>query len=155
MLAILLVALAIVQPAPGALAERGPREVNVASYNQLTRNVTRIRRDLVRTQFEDGTPVRNVNVERQGRRYYLVLSGGAPRACRTTRVELDPLPNGQLALRRAASAQSCSGNPCSQCGFKKSGVGCNCNDGGASGHCNHTISSGRGFAVLSARLFAQ
>ena len=150
---LLLALLMLLQPPPAVVGgeqapvmSRFPDRVAVARMNPVTRRATGIRRDLIATHFADGTPVREVRVDRHDRRYFLVLSGGPPGACRTTRVELERT-GATLALRPRGATQTCSGNPCSRCGFVEP-AGCSCNDGSAGGHCNHTISSGAAFSML-------
>lgn len=141
-----------------AVAKAKPTEVTVATYDRSTGRVGPIRRELLRATFDDGSPVKDVRVTRQGGKYFLELSGGKPNACRTDRVDLVPSGGGELRIRNNSAMNSCSGDPCSQCKFdnKPDGTtGCKCVDTTGKGKCNHTLSSGKAFSVLRAEAFRQ
>lgn len=139
--------------APAATVQTEPTEVAVASYNRMTGQPGAVRRELLRTTFDDGSPVKDATIARRGSRYYLDVLGGEGDRCRIDRVELVPYA-GFLRIKNTGATASCSGDPCSSCKFveNKDGVvtGCKCADGSAGGKCNHTISTNTAFSVLSA-----
>ncbi|MBY0421715.1 MAG: hypothetical protein K2Q06_05375 [Parvularculaceae bacterium] len=125
-------------------ATESPREIVVGSIDRATGEVRGLKRELVRTQFDDGTPVREASVKRQGKKYYLEIIGGAAGACKLQGVELVPSTDGQLRMKSTSATATCSGDPCSSCKFTYTNdviTGCKCADATGSGKCNHTISS--------------
>jgi hypothetical protein len=131
-------------------AEAAQDEVAIATYSRSGRPGA-LKRELLRTTFDDGSPVKESRIIRRGGKYYLELTGGNPNACIVERVELSP-SGGALRIKNTGAKASCSGDPCSACRFVETNdvvTGCSCADGTASGKCNHTISTGAAFSVLN------
>lgn len=130
-------------PAARTVATDAPSEITIGAVDRSTGAVREFKRDLVRTQFDDGTPVRESRVTRQGKRYYLEIVGGPAKACKLQGVELFPSAGGQLRMKNTSATATCTGDPCSSCKFTYTNdiiTGCRCADTTGSGKCNHTIS---------------
>ncbi len=117
--------------------------IEVARMDPKTHRIAPFNRSHINTRLPDGSPVKEVKIEQVGGTRYLVLRGGTPTHCKTTRVKLVRMASGRFGVPgNNASISSCSGNPCSSCGFTKDGLGCFCKDNKAGHICNHTITSG-------------
>ena len=132
-----------------------PERVKIATFDAKSGKVANISRELLAETFEDGVPIKDVRVEKMGATYYLVREGQSGKNHRIARTRLagDPKTgaltlevyaggtSGAMARRRFGATESCTGDPCSKCGFLLSG-GCSCNSptDPVGAHCNHTIS---------------
>jgi hypothetical protein len=142
-----LLLLALIIPLVSISAYSQPQKENpveIASYNQRTKKITAVHRNLIINRFDDGIAVRQVRVEKQGDRFYLLLEGSNRAVRRLSRIALDDDGKGSLTLNRQAGTETCTGKSCQNCGFAAGG-GCQCNEkststiGQSAGICEHTI----------------
>lgn len=119
----------------------------VGRLDAKTHRVMPVSRQRINSRLPDGSRVKEVTIERMGGKRYLVLRGGTPTHCQTTRVELVAMSSGRFGIPPGYTSQTCTGDPCSRCGFLEP-AGCECKDGKAGHKCNHTITSGSDYKVI-------
>jgi hypothetical protein len=124
------------------------KPVQVATYSSKSKKVGKIRKDLLKTAFEDGMQISDMRVDKQGDKFYLIRKGKAGSVSRISRTQLTVSENGALFIQTGGTTESCEGNPCSECAFAFGG-GCECrrNEAMGFGACKHTI--GRSIGIIN------
>jgi hypothetical protein len=118
-------------------------QVEIATVNQKTPTIISVNKNLIKSEFEDGIKIKDVRVQKQGAKFYLVLEGANEKIHRISRIELSDAGDGHLTMSRMAGTESCEGVGCQKCSFADGG-GCKCDEpsgdrvGKPAGICNHT-----------------
>ena len=128
-------------------------EVVIATFDPQSDGVKEVFKKLLRETFEDGVPIVDVRVEKQGGFFYLIREGKVDGSCRISRTRLLSDENtGQIFLKKKKKTvtHTCTGVECQACeliiwdlGKDKQILGCACQVSapGKMGYCNHTITT--------------
>lgn len=97
--------------------------------------------DIINKRFDDGTRAEKIEIVQDNEKSYLIRQGfDEEKNCHISRTEMiSEEVNGMsvFMMRINGTTETCTGDRCSNCGFKEGG-GCECKV--PLGFCNHTIS---------------